>query len=184
MNRMIVGIIATTTLVLGGCQAADLPTELGEATTPSLSVQAQNPVVGSVTGSGIIDLDPSQKNYLRGFTISAVGRADLSAMGQWNLIVGPNDLSVHGTVTCASFDGTSAYVGGTWDRSSLPDDFDASITGVAIELIDNGEGPSSPADLISSVFYIQGGPFTPEDYCADPTPGPVMPITQGNISVN
>lgn len=181
MRTSIVGTLMTF-LAVTGCQS-ELPTH-PVADTPALSVQAGNPVVGRATGSGIIDQDPTQKNYLRAFEISAVGRADLTATGQWNLVLGPADLSVHGTVTCAAFDGNSAFIGGTWDRSSFPDDFDESITGVFIELIDNGEEPGAAPDQISSVFFTQGGGFTPRDFCEDPAPGAVMEITQGNISVN
>jgi hypothetical protein len=181
MTRAIVGTIVTA-VALGAC-GTDAPTGVAADYAPSLSVQAGNPVAGSATGSGIIDLEAPGPNALRRFTVSAVGRADLTAQGQWNLVVGPNDLSVHGTVTCASFDGSSAYIGGTWDRSSLPDDFDDSITGVFIELIDNGEGLHAEPDQISSVFFTQGGPLTPRDFCEDPAPGPVMSITQGNITV-
>ena len=181
MTRAIVGSIVAA-LALAAC-GTDSPTDPAAGPVPALSVQAGNPVVGSATGSGIIDLEAPGPNALRRFTISAVGRADLTAQGQWNLVVGPNDLSVHGTVTCAAFVGSSAFIGGTWDRSSFPDDFDESITGVFIELIDNGEGPDAEPDQISSVFFTQGGPLTPRDFCEDPAPGPVMPITQGNISV-
>jgi hypothetical protein len=183
MNRSSFGAV-TAIALLAACGAEDSPTDPASVLQPQMAVQAGNPVVGTVTGSGIVDRDPSRKRYLRSFTISAVGRADLSAEGQWNLIIGPNDFSAHGTITCASFDGTSAYVGGTWERSAFPDDLDATITGVAIELIDNGEGTHGPADLISQVYFYQGGPATPQDWCENPVPGPVMPITQGNVSVH
>lgn len=188
------GLTLIAVAALSACDPADSPVAppLADASAqhagnvaPDASGQAAGKVVGSVTGSGIIDLDPSSKNYLRGFTIAAVGRADGSAKGQWNLVVGPHDVAVHGSVTCASFDGSSAYVGGTWDRSTLGDGFDDQITGVAIELIDNGTNDDGSPDMISSVFYYVGtSTGTPADYCANPVPGSVMPITQGNIAVH
>ncbi len=43
----------------------------------------------------------------------------------------------------------------TWDRSTYGDDVDALITGVAIELIDNGTNDGGNPDQISSVFYYR-----------------------------
>jgi len=134
-----------------------------------------------VTGAGHIDRDPSPAMDLRRFTISAIGHADGSASGQYQLVIGPAAVKAHGTVTCVTRSGNRAFIGGTVDRRNVFEEFD--ITGVSIEVVDNGSGPGAPPDEVSNVGFFVANPGGPQQFCDDATPGPTMPITQGNISV-
>jgi len=177
-----------------GCDTGVEPdlSSLGSLLDPDGSV-VEAPV-SIAAGSGHV---PGPESSLRKFTVSAVQHADGSTSGEYDLKLVPLDLlkeldinppllSFHGTVTCMKVVGNSAYLGGVVDSQENGELFFGrdDFTGVAIELIDNGEGPTAAPDEISSVFvYFPETPSTPEDYCDDPAPGPVFPIDQGNITV-
>jgi len=74
-----------------------------------------------------------------------------------------------------------AFVGGTIDRFNV--DFGTPLFGVAIELVDNGEGGGAAPDEISNVFFFINGPEEIQQYCDDHPLGPVLPIDDGDISV-
>lgn len=179
LNLVRKGALAGAILALAGCGG---PTGVDRATGadlgPALSV-GEGTVV--VVGSGHIDRDPTSAKDLRRFTISAIGHADGTASGQYELISGTPEVKAHGTVTCVTRSGNRAFIGGTVDRRTFFEEFD--ITGVAIEVVDNGSGPGDPADEVSSVGFFLSNPDGPQDFCDAATPGPTMPITQGNISV-
>lgn len=134
-----------------------------------------------VTGAGHIDRDPSAAMDLRRFTISAIGHADGSASGQYQLVIGPAAVKAHGTITCVTRSGNRAFIGGTVDRRNIFEEFD--ITGVSIEVVDNGSGPGAAPDEVSNVGFFVANPGGPQQFCDDAVPGPTMPITQGDISV-
>lgn len=134
-----------------------------------------------VTGGGHVDRDPSPAMDLRRFTLSAIGHANGSVSGQYELVVGPAAVKVHGTITCVTRSGNRAFIGGTVDRRNIFEEFD--ITGVAIEVVDNGSGPGAPPDEVSNVGFFVAAPGGAQAFCDDAAPGPTMPITQGNISV-
>lgn len=164
---------------------------------PALQADAGNASVAgleaSATGSGHLHYSD---NSIRAFAISAVKHADGSVSGQYQLTLAPlrffQDLGIappiilaHGTVTCMTVVGNSAYIGGTVDSGENLDlVVGTDLSGVAIELIDNGNGSSADADQISSAaFYGPGSVGSPQTYCDDPAPGTVFPIQQGNITV-
>lgn len=166
-------------VTLAACQG---PTGVDRASAPdlapALSVGGATVVV---TGSGHIDRDPTSAKDLRRFTISAIGHADGTASGQYELISGSPEVKAHGTVTCVVRSGNRAFIGGTVDRRTFFEEFD--ITGVAIEVVDNGSGPDDPPDEVSQVGFYLSTPSGPQDFCDAAVPGPTMPITQGDISV-
>ena len=149
-------------------------------------------VLASATGSGHVKRPDGS---IRKFTVNAVKHSDESVSGHYDLKVGPLQLlkddgftppllSFTGTITCMTVIGNSAYLGGVVDSHQNGELFfgRSDFTGVAIELIDSGD--EAVADQISSVFvYFPDTPSTPQDYCDAPTPGPVFPIDQGNITV-
>lgn len=189
-----VGVLALVATV--GCDSAVAPepAELGSLLDPDGNAVAHVSALSSATGSGHVR---RADGGIRKFTISAIQHADGSVSGEYDLKAGPIRLlqeagihppqvSFHGTITCMTVVGNSAYLGGVVDRQKNAvialgtDEF----TGVAIELIDNGNGPEAEPDQISSIaFYVPGSPSTPQDYCDAPTPGTVFPIEQGNITV-
>lgn len=164
------------------------------ATTEVITRQAalNSGVMASATGSGHVKRPDGS---IRKFTVNAMMHSDESVSGHYDLKVGPIQLlkddgvtppllSFTGTITCMTVIGNSAYLGGVVDSHQNGELFfgRSDFTGVAIELIDSGD--ESVADQISSVFvYFPETPSTPQDYCAAPTPGPVFPIDQGNITV-
>lgn len=197
MRNRLFAISAVLLFGLVGCSEADDPTNplLTDAGAQTARVAASS-LTASATGSGHV-LAGSLSN-IRKFTISAQETASGMVRGQYDLQlapigffqdvgVNPPLLAIHGTVTCITVDGNSAYVGATVDRVQNTEVFfgPAPLTGAAIELIDNDDDPSTP-DMISSVFVYQEGvpnQGTPESYCADPVPGAVFPIELGNIEV-
>lgn len=184
MRRFLVCTLALAAGSFAACDSAPTSPQ-AEAGPTTVRAEARSDAVMSVTGSGHRRLDPEDPGSLRRFTISAIGHADGSASGQYNLVIGPNDIAVHGTVTCVNVVGNRAFVGGTVDRALLPypPEIVAQITGVAIELVDNGTGPDAPADEISSTAFYLNMPEGPQQWCDDATPGGVGPIEQGNITV-
>jgi len=159
------------TVAMLGCDQPAAPTM-----TPSLS--AAGITAASVTGSGHITREDGSKRH---FTISAIGRAEGTATGEYNLVSGSGAVLLHGSITCLTVIGNRAFAGGTVDRFNL--DFGVPLFGVAIELVDNGEGKGAPPDEISNVFFFVNSPNEIQQYCDDHPLGPVMPIDDGNISV-
>ncbi|MGD2070267.1 MAG: hypothetical protein PVI57_16445 [Gemmatimonadota bacterium] len=195
MIRRPFALVAALAVGVTACQDSTGPTQPpSRAMSTVTSADAETGVVASATGSGHVKQPDAG---IRKFTISALKRADGSVSGQYDLKSGPQDLlkefevsppllSFHGTITCMTVIGNSAYLGGTVDSHINGDLYFGTddFTGVAIELIDNGDGPDSAPDQISSVaVYLPTTPSTPQDYCDDPAPGSVFPIEQGNISV-
>lgn len=162
---------------------------------PQMTVAAASSLTASASGSGHLHQPGSN---MRKFTISAHETARGLVRGQYDLQIAPigffRDLgitppliAIHGTVTCMTVIGNSAYIGATVDRVRNTDVVfgPAPLTGAAIELIDNDDDPNTPDMISSVVVYQEGvpGQGTPESYCADPSPGPVFPIELGNINV-
>lgn len=182
--------------VLLGCETGVEPegAALGSTLDPDGHKAPHASIVATATGSGHVR---GGDGSIRKFTISAVKHRDGTASGQYDLALAPLELlkdfditppllRFHGTVTCMTVIGNSAYIGGVVDRQRNGGLFFGreDFTGVAIELIDNGEGPDAVPDQISSIFvYFPDTPTTPQDYCDDPTPGQVFEIEQGNISI-
>ena len=188
---LLAGLVATVACETG--VGPESP-ELGSTLDPDGAKVAAFSATSVASGSGHIRRGDGS---IRKFTISAVQHVDGSTSGQYDLKLAPIELlkdfdvsppllSFHGTITCMKVVGNSAYLGGVVDRQENGGLFFGreDFTGVAMELIDNGEAHDAAPDQISSVFvYFPETPTTPQDYCDDPTPGPVFPIDQGNITV-
>jgi len=166
----------TALLALGGAAllACDHPAE----PRPAEALASSRGVAASVTGAGHITREDGSKRH---FTISATRRADGTTTGEYNLVSGAGAVRLHGPVTCLTVIGNRAFVGGTIDRFNV--DFGTPLFGVAIELVDNGEGGGAAPDEISNVFFFINGPEEIQQYCDDHPLGPVLPIDDGDISV-
>jgi len=146
--------------------------------TPAVSLAQSPGVTASVSGSGHITREDGSRRH---FTIAGARRADGTTTGEYNLESASGAVRLHGSVTCLTVIDNRAFVGGTIDRFNL--DFGTPLFGVAIELVDNGEGGAAGPDEISNVFFFVNGPEEIQQYCDDHPVGPVMPIDDGNISV-
>ncbi len=179
--------------VIAACDAP-LSTQPGAGVPAGARVAADvgAGVVSSATGSGHVHVPGD--GTIRKFTISAIQRANGSVSGQYDLESGPSEsleeygirpplIGLHGTITCMTVIGNSAYLGGTVDSYQNADlIFGPEMTGVAIELIDHSN-TGEPDEISSVAVYIPSTGSTPQDYCEEPAPGPVFPIDQGRITV-
>lgn len=182
-------------LSFGVVACSDAGDPAGPSLAPDAAVQrTETGRIASATGSGHLHQPGSD---IRKFTISAQKNASGATHGQYDLQIAPVGffqdrginpplIALHGTVTCMTVEGNSAYIGATVDRVQNTDLVfgPAPLTGAAIELIHNDDDPATP-DMISSVVVYQEGVSagTPQDYCDDPSPGTVFPIELGNIEV-
>ena len=161
-------------LATSGC--SDQPLTSPDTLSVSPNFDA-NPVVERATGSGHFDdfrfpPDPD----LRTFSFTALGRADGSTTGQWELLNHNFPVRVHGVIECISVNGNSAWFAGT---TTLSDD--ASNVGVirAFRVVDNGEGSGAAADEVS---------FTPavgdaQAWCDAQIQIGTNPIEEGNVRI-
>ena len=189
IRKAVTGLALAIALI--GCE------DNADPTAPAIGITTRQAallsgVMASATGSGHVK---RPDGGIRKFTVNAVTHSDGSVSGHYDLNVGPIQvlkddgfrpphLKFKGTITCMTVIGNSAYLGGVVDSHTNGELFfgRSDFTGVAIELIDSGD--EAVADQISSVFvYFPDTPGTPQDYCDAPTPGPVFPIDQGNITV-
>jgi hypothetical protein len=89
------------------------------------------------------------------------------------------ELSVSGSLHCATFIDDRLWVGGIIEKSSR-----ASLVGLDMwfQVQDNGEGPGDPPDMSSTIGA--GGPGTAQQYCDDhpPVMFPFL-VERGNLQV-
>lgn len=161
---------------------ATMGCESDPTSTPqtAFNVAADNGVVASVRGSGHIR---RADGTYRVFTLNAVRLADGQVSGRYNLEnPGPESpLRVKGNITCFVVDGNSAYIAGDVDRFDA-NPFPSFPGGMAVEIIDNGQGVGAAPDLVSPLFFTETQQEV-LDYCADPAPGPVLTVLNGNFEV-
>jgi hypothetical protein len=160
-------------------------TERGDPTAPEAvaapaQVQGVVGIVASVRGSGHIRRPDGTSRI---FTLEAAKYADGGVSGTYNLeTAGPETpVRVKGNITCLVVDGSSAYIGGDVSRFDA-NPFPTVPGGIAIEIIDNGEGAGADPDLLSPAFFTETQQEV-LDYCAAPLPGPVFATEQGNFQV-
>ena len=176
-NRTRILLLAVLPILgLGACESADVASPDAYADA-AFNVAG---VVSSVTGSGHISRPDGTS---RVFTLNAVRHADGTVSGRYSLeITGPDTpVRVKGNITCLVIDGASAYIGGDVDRFDA-NPFPTPPGGMAVEIIDMGEGSEAGPDLLSPAFFTQTQQEV-LDYCAAPLPGPVMEIERGNFQV-
>lgn len=165
--------------------ACDTPVdpELGSTLDPDGALLASPASSGaSVTGGGWRASDPDDPHSLRHFSISAIDRGG-KVSGRYNLLIGSSEIVVRGDVTCLTVIDGRAWVGGTIDKAELPfpPEIVAQLTGIAVELVDHGNG--SGVDELSGLGLFVANPDGPQSFCDDATPGPVGPVDRGNYEV-
>jgi hypothetical protein len=145
-------------------------------------LEARSATDAFVTGGAWRDADPGEDRSIRHFSISA-NRHGGRLTGGYNLVLGSSDIVVRGDVTCLTVAGNRAWVGGSIDEAELPfpPEIIDQITGIAVELVDNGNG--SGVDELSDLFLFLAQPGGPQAFCDAAVPGPVRPIDRGNYQV-
>ena len=171
-------LIAFATAV-SACAERDDPTA-PQAAAPAPQTVAAGAVLASVRGSGHIK---RPDGTARIFTLEAAKFADGRVIGTYTLeMTGPETPTrVKGNITCLVVDGSSAYIGGDVNRFDA-NPFPTVPGGMAVEIIDNGEGAGADPDLLSPAFFTETQQEV-LDYCAAPAPGPVFATEQGNFQV-
>ncbi len=190
-NVLVFGAVWLAFLIIG-CQDAPPvgPTsEFGNssyavsATGTNLSTHnsgspAKGRVVKSVTGSGHFRIN----GKLRNFAFNAREYADGTVDGQWQVHNRKMDAKGHGEVTCLTFIGNQAWLGGfaTSGVASAPPNNE-----VAWRVVDNGEGKNAlPDDQISLQFFTGPAGFA-SSYCdATPAAPDLNDIEAGNIKIH
>jgi len=116
------------------------------ATFAANGVASSGKVVEMVTGSGHFVTQPPalDPGNWRTFSMTATKKADGSVKGSFQRVVhpdgGPPTEVVHGTITCFTIIGNTAWIGG--HREDLdPSD-------LAFQVVDNGEGSGDPPDMV------------------------------------
>lgn len=179
-------------VVLLACSSSDRITSPTAPGSPSLDM-AGNPVVAQVSGGAqwIVDSGPLA-GYLRKFAFIGNQRADGTASGEWQLVVGSTIL--HGDITCLHIESgevSTARIGGTVTDPKFAT-FQAG-TDIAWEAVDGGEGANAAPDETSNpVSFRNSPPGSAAAFCANGTipdipdnpPFSVAPITEGNVQIN
>ena len=165
-------------LILGtaACAERDHPT----APAAAAHLGDASSVVASVRGSGHIKRPDGTSRI---FTLQAAKFGDGRVTGTYTLeMAGPGTPGrVRGDITCLVVDGRSAYVGGDVTRFDA-NPFPTFPGGMAVEIIDRGEGAGAARDLLSPAFFYATQQEV-LDFCAAPAPGPVFVTEQGNFQV-
>jgi hypothetical protein len=177
----LLGVVASL-----GCETGLAPESVShESTLDSDGTSALTlSVAGSrATGSGI----SSDGASVRAMTFSALADADGVTVGQYNLVLNGNARRIagarghlQGNVTCLRVVGNRAFIAGDARTDDL-EAFPLPVGGVAIEVVDGGEGPGS-VDEISSIGLF-AALESANDWCATTGPGPTFQAEHGQVQV-
>jgi len=178
------GIIAAAGLTACNTGMAPETASLGSLLDPDgAAVAAPFGVASHASGSGISSGNAS----LRAMTFTANLSADGIPSGQYTVVLNGNDRrlaqtrgKIMGRVTCLRIVGNRAFIAGDTRKDEL-EAFPLPIGGVAIEVVDGGEGPDA-VDLVSPV-----GPYASVEganqWCATTGAGPTFQADHGQIQI-
>jgi hypothetical protein len=187
LGRMFVAIVVVS--VFTACESSVAPdaSNLGSTLDPdgarAPASIANLGVVSSATGSGISSVGAS----VRAMTFSARERTGGEVRGEYTLVLNGNDRRIAGTrgklmgtVTCLKVVGDRAFIAGDTRKDDL-ESFPLPVGGVAIEVVDDGEGPDAE-DQISAVGLfatVEGA----NAWCEDAVAGPTFQADHGQVQV-
>ena len=141
----------------------------GSSQTTQIEMSVAN-VVASASGSGHITVDGEQRT----FSFHALQLSDGRVGGEWQRFNRAGDARGHGKVTCMTFGGETAWLGGFATKSTTTPGT------VRWRVTDGGQTGSQDAISLQSVSagadteaYCYGQPDFPE----------LLPIESGNISI-
>ena len=171
------GLGPTLLCLLAACEQSP-PTALQPSSAPASAAAGRGGRV--VSGAG---------QYTGGFgdtkvAVNAVRHADGTVTGQYEQRNLESGFMMHGSLDCASSDGSRVYVSGTILNVQKPGTFDIP-EGVGFMLVieDHGEGANAPPDRVSPFIY-----GVPSQSCTDPWIQDFLvvrtdPLESGNFQV-
>jgi hypothetical protein len=177
------GMLRTLSVFFGTIASA---CEVTPGFTPT-AAEALN--MGSFEASELAGVGPSATgsghyyvaDELRTLAFSAVGHADGTASGEYEIDVHATGVRFHVTVTCLSVRGNTAWIAGIIDRSSGPPVQEGTVS--YFYAVDNGEGANAAADTVS-VARINDVPGAAQEFCTtQPLLLPPRAVVHGNVAV-
>jgi hypothetical protein len=140
-------------------------------------------VASSATGSGIISGNAS----LRAMTFSALAAPDGTVRGQYTVVLNGNERRLAGTrgklmgeVTCLRVVGNRAFIAGDTKKDDL-EALPVPIGGVAIEVVDGGEGPGAVDEVSTIGLYLDLA--NANAWCEAAEAGPTFQAEHGQVQV-
>lgn len=184
-SRLLI-VVCAATVACRDPSTAVPPAPPASLVTPTAHTSAGG-VALSVTGSGHVLRNLTGEAELTTFSYSAIRRIDGTTSGQYQYNFRAADFFVHGSVTCVTAAGNTAWIGGVIDRIKSDDPADQSLVGTDIwwRVTDNGQGAGDPPDLTTSLlFTLPGSAITAASWCRDqPLAALSRPIVHGNIRI-
>jgi hypothetical protein len=176
-----------TLVALAACESAVAPEPAGLGSTldpdGAPNMISELGVTASATGGGI----DSGNGSLRALTFSARVQGARGAQGHYTVILNGNQRRLAGTrgqlmgnVTCLTVVGNRAFIAGDTKKDEL-EAFPLPIGGVAIEVVDGGEGPGAMDEVSQVGLYlsVEGA----NQWCQDAVAGPTFPAEHGQVQV-
>ncbi len=124
------------------------------------------------------------------YSFHAIRKADGDVDGHFQVRrhpLGTPGSRQHVRIICFSIEGNQAWLGGIRDHTAAGTN-EGEWTGISV--VDNGEGPNAPPDLIAGMIRNTGGDEPAEDfamaYCANKVlvdPQVLRPVEAGNIQI-
>jgi hypothetical protein len=159
-------------LIASGCDSSRTPVGIGPGLEPDGNVLPSTAVSAGATGSGHY----MSGGELRTFAFSAVGKADGSASGQYEIVIHAIDRFLHVGVTCMVVRNDTAWVAGIIERTNHPAIIEGSVS--YFWAVDGGEG----ADAVDKVSTARINDAAGEDrrFCSL-TPDEAFSGLPGNV---
>lgn len=184
LRTSLVALVAV--VVFAACESA-IGVQQATSTTdgPAVGIFASSDgLPDKVTGSGhyVDDVQGTQDGW-RNFGFNVKMKSDGSVTGQMQLNNRSIESVIHGVITCVSFDGDRAWMGGTYTNAQPPfEAFEGTEFGFFV--IDNGQGSGDPPDVMSNTLPLSS--VTAQDYCdlQPNAPGLFFDIESGNITIH
>jgi hypothetical protein len=177
------GMLRTLSVFFGViASACEAPSSVAPTATAALNTQAleQAELAGvgaSATGSGHFYV----ADEIRTLAFSAVGHANGTASGQYEIDVHATGVRFHVSVTCLSVSGNTAWIAGIIDKSSGPPVREGTVS--YFYAVDNGEGADAAPDIVS-VARINDVPGADQEFCTrQPLLLPPRAVVHGNVQV-
>lgn len=183
------GALAIASLALVACDRTPMMPDPSRIVTPpaaSFDREASDVMEGATGHYEFVGINTG--NDFK-YSLSAIRHADGTISGEVEERTTFNETGdlvrdMHGTVTCLTIVGNTAFVAGIVDRVvSYAPGQENLVPGAGFRLVvvDNGNGAKDPPDLGSNARF--GLPATSAAFCEHPVPFNLEPIEHGNIEI-